>query len=286
VPIAQANDGMGSIRIPAACCGLVGIKPGRGVVPSNLGETSWLGMAENGPLATTVADAALMLSVLAADPTLAQPADPPTSRIAVSTRVPMTATPLDRHWAAATAETADLLRAAGHAVTQADPPYGQSLPNTEIMLWTAGTELDARSLRDRGELAVRTSRHAAVGKLALKLGAEHSKARDRWRQRATDFFAHRDVLITPALAQPPVPAKAWARRGWLANLWSNARYAPFAAPWNLVGWPAMTVPAGLAPNGLPLAVQLVSTPGNESLLLSLAGQLEQLRPWPRIAAKS
>jgi amidase len=243
-------------------------------------------MAENGPLATTVADAALMLSVLAADPTLAQPADPPTSRIAVSTRVPMTATPLDRHWAAATAETADLLRAAGHAVTQADPPYGQSLPNTEIMLWTAGTELDARSLRDRGELAVRTSRHAAVGKLALKLGAEHSKARDRWRQRATDFFAHRDVLITPALAQPPVPAKAWARRGWLANLWSNARYAPFAAPWNLVGWPAMTVPAGLAPNGLPLAVQLVSTPGNESLLLSLAGQLEQLRPWPRIAAKS
>jgi amidase len=63
----------------------------------------------------------------------------------------------------------------------------------------------------------------------------------------------------------------------------NARYAPFAAPWNLAGWPAMAVPAGLAPDGLPLSVQLVSRPGTESLLLGLAATLERLRPWPRTA---
>jgi amidase len=91
------------------------------------------------------------------------------------------------------------------------------------------------------------------------------------------------VLVTPALAQPPIAAKAWSRRGWLTNVLVNARYAPFAAPWNLAGWPAMSVPAGLDPRGLPLAVQLVAPPGGEAQLLAIAAQLQQLRPWPRLA---
>jgi amidase len=78
-------------------------------------------------------------------------------------------------------------------------------------------------------------------------------------------------------------SKAWADRGWFTNVWSNAHYAPFAAPWNLAGWPAMAVPAGLAPNGMPLSVQLVARPGGEPMLLALAAQLEQLRPWQRVA---
>ncbi len=86
VPVAHANDGMGSIRIPAACCGLVGIKPGAGVVPSDLGNGSWFGMAENGPLATTVDDAALLLSVMAAAPGLARRVSPGSLRIALSTQ--------------------------------------------------------------------------------------------------------------------------------------------------------------------------------------------------------
>ena len=80
-----------------------------------------------------------------------------------------------------------------------------------------------------------------------------------------------------------MPARAWAQLGWLANVWSNARYAPFAAPWNLAGWPAMTVPAGLDPDGLPVAVQLVAPPGGEARLLAVAAQLERARPWPRTA---
>ncbi|MDT4930325.1 MAG: amidase [Pseudonocardiales bacterium] len=284
VPLAHSNDGMGSIRIPAACCGLVGIKPGSGVVPADLGNGSWFGMAENGPLATTVEDAALMLSVLADRPGLALLDDDlRVLRIAVSTKVPAAGTPLDKHWAAATRESGDLLDKAGHVVVDADPPYGQSLILSEGVRWVAGTELDARLVRDRSALAARTRRHAAAGRLALAARLPREKGRRRWQERAEAYFVHHDVLITPTLAQPPVLAKAWAARGWLPNLWSNARYAPFAAPWNLAGWPAMSVPAGLDPNGLPLAVQLVGRPGTERLLLGLAAQLERLRPWPRTA---
>ncbi len=283
VPIAHGNDGMGSIRIPAACCGLVGIKPGSGVVPSDLGNGSWFGMAENGPLTTTAADAALMLSVLAGRPGLATMQEPGRLRIAVSCAAPVAGTPVDRHRAAATRETAGLLRGAGHSIEDADPPYGQVLGLSQIVRWTAGTELDASMLADRSELAARTRRHAAAGRVAVSLGLPREQGRRRWQKRAEQFFARYDVLITPTLAQQPPKAKAWAERGWLANVWSNARYAPFAAPWNLAGWPAASVPAGLDPDGLPLAVQLVGKPGSEGLLLALAAQLEQLRPWPRTA---
>jgi amidase len=283
VPIAHSNDGMGSIRIPAACCGLVGIKPGSGVVPADLGNGSWFGMAENGPLATTVADVALMFSVLADRPELAVIGDPGRLRVAVSTRVPAAATPLDKHWREATIATGELLRGAGHAVATADPAYGQTLILSEVVRWTVGTELDAQLVADRSLLARRTRRHAAVGRAMARAGFPRERSQVKWRQRAERFFADHDVLITPTLSQQPVEAREWSQRGWLANLWSNARYAPFAAPWNLAGWPAMSVPAGLSPTGMPLAVQLVGRPGSEATLLAVAAQLEQLRPWPRTA---
>jgi len=283
VPVAHGNDGMGSIRIPAACCGLVGIKPGLGVVPAHLGNGSWFDMAENGPLATTVADAALVLSVLAGRPELATVEAPPALRVAVSTRAPMPGTPVNRHRAAAARETGELLRAAGHEVGVAHPPYGQSLATSGIVRWTAGTELDARLLPHRERMEARNRRHAAVGRAVLRLGYPKSKGRTRWQQRAGRFFERFDVLVTPALAQPPLRARDWGERGWLANVWANARYAPFAAPWNLAGWPAMTVPAGLDPDGLPVAVQLVAPPGGEARLLAVAAQLERARPWPRTA---
>jgi amidase len=286
VAIAHGNDGMGSIRIPAACCGLVGIKPGSGIVPSDLGDGSWFGLSENGPLATTVADTALMLSVLADRPGLARLFEPGQLRIAVSTLVPMLGTPLDPQWAAAARASADLLRDEGHTVRDADPPYGQLLALSEMVRWTAGTEIDARGLRDRSQLVARTRAHAALGRLALRAHLPKEKGRRRWQARAEHFFADHDVLLTPALAQPPLAADAWAGRGWFANVWANTRYAPFAAPWNLAGWPAMSVPAGVDSRGLPLAVQLVAKPGAEGQLLAVAAQLEVLRPWPRLAPRT
>jgi amidase len=283
VPVAHGNDGMGSIRIPAACCGLVGIKAGLGVVPADLGNGSWFAMAENGPLATTVADCALTLSVLADRPDLATVAGPPAARIAWSTLVPMEGVRLDPQWAEATRRSASLLREAGHTIEHADPPYGRTIGLAEIVRWTAGTELDARLLPDRSQLARRTARHAALGRWALRAGLPREQGRRAWRERAERFLDAHDVLITPALARAPVEAAAWASRSWWANVWSNSRYAPFAAPWNLAGWPAMSVPAGTDRRGQPLAVQLVAKPGGEARLLSVAAQLEQLRPWSRIA---
>jgi amidase len=120
----------------------------------------------------------------------------------------------------------------------------------------------------------------------MRIGLPKEHGRRSWQQRAERFFADHDVLMTPGLAQPPIAAKAWAQGSWLHKVLADGRYAPFAAPWNVAGWPAMSVPAGLDPRGLPLAVQLVAPPGGEGQLLALAAQLEQLRPWPRVAESS
>lgn len=283
VPVAHGNDGMGSIRIPAACCGLVGIKGGHGVVPSELGDNSWFGMAENGPLATTVADCALVFSVLAGRPELATPDEPRALRIAVSTKNPVQGLPVHRSWSDAARDAATVLRTAGHTVRQANPHYGQSLGPAMIARWAAGTAQDARLLANPERMANRTKRHASIGRLVLRVGSPKDKPRDAWQQRATVFFAEHDVLITPALTQSPPKADRWAERGWLANISSNLRYATFAAPWNMAGWPAMSVPTGIGADGMPRAVSLVGRPGSEATLLGLAAQLERLRPWQRTA---
>ncbi|SDJ01782.1 amidase [Frankineae bacterium MT45] len=283
VAIAHGNDGMGSIRIPAACTGLVGIKPGLGVVVSELGNGSWFDMAENGPLATTVADCALMLSVLAGDPALAEVGEVAGLRVGVSVKPPQVGLPVDRHWAATAQVTGELLAGAGHEVRRAEIRYPMRFGPASLSRWFAGTQLDVSTLPDTSMLSKRTKRQARWGRMVLAVGGPRDGAREVWRRAAEKYFADVDVLLTPTLAQPPIEALAWSERGWLANVVSNVRYAPFAAPWNLLGWPAMAVPAGVHPGGLPLSVQLVARPGAEGMLLALAGQLEQLRPWSRVA---
>jgi amidase len=284
VAVGHGNDGMGSIRIPAACCGLVGIKPGLGVVPSDLWNGSWFGMAENGPLGTTVADVALVLSAMADDPALAAVRPPPEAlRVAVSVRSPALGTPVDSAWSNAARRTADALAGAGHRVLETDPPYSTNLMLSATTRWMVGTALDTELLANPMWLEARVARHAALGRRLQRRGYPKEEGRARWRRAAEAFFADHDVLLTPALAQRPIAAVPWGRRSWLANVTSNSRYAPFAAPWNLAGWPAMTVPAGMHPAGTPLAVQLVARPGGEALLLSVAAQLEQLQPWTRLA---
>ena len=285
VAAAHGNDGMGSIRIPSACCGLVGLKAGLGTVPSDIGNGSWFDMAENGALTTTVADSALLLSVLAGRPELAGAAAtaPSGLRVAVSVKAPTPATPVDPAYAGAARQTGELLAAAGHTVDQRELCYPTSVGLAGLARWFAGTELDARLLVDRTRLEPRTRRHAAAGRLALRAGLLRPGARAAWQAAAESFFADYDVLVTPALAQLPLASASWGGRGWLANLRANAAYAPFAAPWNLAGWPALAMPAGTHPSGLPLSVQLIARPGGEALLLAVAGQLESLRPWARTA---
>ncbi|MEG3627977.1 amidase [Streptomyces poriticola] len=280
VPLALGNDGMGSLRIPAANCGLVTLKPGRGVVPAGIGEGDWFGMAENGPLATTVEDARLMLTVLA-DGALPRPETAVTHRIAVSLRSPVAGVTVGRPYAAAAREAAGVLMKAGHQVRRADPPYPVALGLTSLVQWTAGTSVDARGLDPR-LLARRTRVHAAVGRRFTR-AAVAGRGRQRLRERLEPFFAEYDVLLTPALARRSPQSAPWHERGWLRNVAANTAYSPFTPPWNLTGWPAMSVPFGTLPSGAPCAVQLVGLPGSEAELMGLAEQLETLRPWRRTA---
>ncbi|GAA2314040.1 amidase [Streptomyces hawaiiensis] len=278
VPIALGNDGMGSLRIPAANCGLVTIKPGQGVVPTGEGDSTWFGMAENGPLATTVEDARLMFSVLAGIEPGPVPA-PGDLRIAVSLRSPLAGVTISRPYAAAARDAAGLLMRAGHQVRRADPPYPMSLATTSLTHWTAGTAADARPLDPR-LLTRRTRVHARLGRPFLRT-VSSGASRERLRRRLEPFFAEHDVLLTPALARRSPKAGPWHERGWLSNVLANTNYSPLTPAWNLTGWPAMSVPCGTLPSGAPCAVQLVGRPGTESQLLALAGQLEERNPWQR-----
>jgi amidase len=287
VSVAHGNDGMGSIRGPAGNCGLVGIKPGGGVVPQDIGFDAWGGMSQNGPLATTVADTALMLSVMAGRPELAnvcEPAHP--LRIAIAADEPSPLVKLDPEWRRAAERTAEVLRAAGHTVTETTFPYDPN-PLPLLARWFAGTEADARGL-DPALLNPRTRTHARLGRIARRLGMLSPKPVDRSRAKITRFFDDYDVLITPTLAQSGPKAELWHKRDWFANLVSNIRYAPYQATFNLLDWPAASVPAGWhSKDGVPLGVQIVAPPhpdaAGEALILSVALQLERLQPWPRVA---
>ncbi|MFC7309679.1 amidase [Streptomyces monticola] len=272
------NDGMGSLRIPAANCGLVGLKPGPGTVPRDLGG-GWFGMSENGPLATTTEDARLMLSVLAdTPPPGASPAPP---RIAVSTRSPLAGVPVTHAYATAAREAGKVLAGVGHRVAAADPPYPVWLGAVALAHWTAGTHRDAEGL-DPQRLAPRTRKHAAMG--ARMVGSvERGERREQLRRRLEPFFTAHDVLLTPALARRGPHAGPWHERGWVRNLLTNTRCSPLTPPWNLTGWPALTLPFGYLSSGAPCAVQLVGAPGKEYELLAVAAELEERRPWQRTA---
>lgn len=123
----------------------------------------------------------------------------------------------------------------------------------------------------------------AVGAVLGAAGAGSDRARDAWVDRLEGFFDDYDVLLTPTLAQSPPPSRGWNDRSWIANVWRDSNYAPFAARFNLAAVPAASVPWGIDTGGLPLAVQLVAWRGGEQLLIELAAQLESLHPWPRFA---
>lgn len=291
VAVAHAADGMGSIRIPAANCGLVGLKPGAGLVPADMGAHSWFGMSENGPLATTVADAALVLSVMAGRPALAEVAAPRSLRIGLATGIPTPLAQLDPAWKAAADAAAATLRAAGHDVVELAIPYPAD-PLPVLARWFAGAADDAaHEGLDVRRLEPRVRAHVRAGRVLRRIGGLRPGPVDRLRARVEAATADVDIILTPGLAQPGPLAEGWHRRGWVANLRANIGYAPYAALWNLLGWPAAAVPAGWHERAqVPVSVQLVAHPAaggqGEALLLSVAAQLEAASPWTRVAARA
>ena len=204
-------------RPPAA--GWSASSPASGVVPSELGNGSWFDMAENGPLATTVADCALLLSVLADRPELAEVAEPGALRIAVSTRSPDAgAAGATGSWAEAAAAAGALLREAGHTVRQAEPavrPAAAGRPRSPAGWPAPSWTPRARRDRSRARAPHPPARRGSAGWCCAP-GCPRDTGRQRWQRAAERFFADHDVLITPALAQSPL---ARGRRGRSAAGW-------------------------------------------------------------------
>jgi amidase len=284
LPVAQASDGGGSIRIPAAWCGLFGIKPGPGIVPLAGGLTEhWFGMSQWGPLATTVADGALLLDVLAGVDRYRDVRPPSRSlRIAVSTRAPAAGVRTDRQVRAAAEAAGETLRRAGHTITLTDPPAPVGLAMAFLHRFFAGIAFEVDDLKLPIEkLEPRTQRMVRIGRWLLRRRPVGSA--DVWRERFTAWFGDYDALITPTTARPGVPADGWMDKSLPATLQNGTNYTAFTQPWNVASFPAASVPAGLTEDGFPIGAQLVAPRGGEALVLSIAAQLEEIAPWPRHA---
>jgi amidase len=294
VPIASASDGAGSIRIPAACCGLFGLKPQRGRVSLAPDLEHWNGLSVNGCVSRTVLDTALWLDVVSggseepgapASPErpFAESARTPPGKLRVvySTAAPRAVAPptVDEVAKGAVAETAEVLRSLGHDVAPRDPEWG-GIGNNMVPRYLRGIAEDFARVPRPERLERRTRAMARLGRTipdSVFKGARRAREADAARVDAV--FDSCDVLMTPVMGGTAIPVRRWEGRGALWTLLGMSRFYPYCIPWNHLGNPSMAVPAGFAADGMPLSVQIVGRPGDEATLLSLAAQLEAERPW-------
>jgi len=272
VAAALASDGGGSIRIPASCCGLVGLKPTRDLVSLAPEQEHWYGLSVAGCLTRTVADTVAVLNVLQDTPL--EVSDPGRLRVAWSLKG-LTPVLVDPQVKAALHDVVRRLDRLGHDVVQADPRY-DGLLESFVVRYAAGTAQDHAALHHPHATERRTRAVAAVGRrLSGRALARARRLGDTASVRLSRVPGGADVLVIPTLPAPP-PRVGYLRG--VQTLLRAPRWAPFTAPWNVTGQPALSVPAGFSSEGLPIGVQLVGPPGSESLLLSVAAQLEQAEP--------
>lgn len=307
LPFAPGSDGGGSVRIPAAACGLLGLKPGRGLVPAGESSGDPAGLVVAGPLARTAADAALLLDALtreaggsvgnvgsAGSGYLDAVADPPPRlRIGLS---------LDSPWSGifpftpepdaldALAVGVRLLTAAGHDVVETTIRYDNRYPDAFTTAWTAGVGA-ARIPPQREALLTpltRTFRRRAQQRSAAKLNESLAFLRQFQRDTMTQYAAW-DLILTPSLAQTPRPVgwftgSAHGDGHWPVSEWAGdadgdyrkqCEFAPWSSMVNVCGLPAVSIPVHRTGTGggLPMGIQLIGPMGSEALLLQVAAQL-------------
>jgi amidase len=289
---ATASDGGGSIRIPAACCGVFGLKPQRGRVSLMPDAEHWHGLTVAGAVTRSVLDTALFLdSVVGPARGDAYSPPPPPRPFAESARtkpgklrVALSLKPATLAWVGGEARqaargTAELLGLLGHEVSERDPRYGELL-HLALPRYLRGIHDDTERMAHPERLERRSRAMASLGarvgpsRLARARAAEAARA-----ARINEVFADNDVLLTPAAPSLPPRLGRVHRRGVLRTFAETGNFVCFTLPWNLTGQPAAAVPAGFSDEGVPLSVQLVGRPNDEGVLLSLAAQLEAERPW-------
>jgi amidase len=186
---------------------------------------------------------------------------------------------LDPRCRTAVEETAELLGSLGHEVNPRGPKWG-TVGNGVSVLYMRGVADDARQLPNRERLGRQVNGIARMGSLIPDSVVKRTKAAiPKHARRLNAIFDEADVLLLPVIGEPPVPIGKWDSRSGMWTLTGMTRRTGFGPPWNYVGNPAASVPAGFTEDGLPLSVQLVGRPDDEATLLSLAAQLEAERPW-------
>lgn len=304
VPMAHASDGGGSIRAPAAWCGLYGMKPSRARNPAgpDMGE-SLNGFSSNHCVSRSVRDSAALLDATSGpepgDPYhVAAPEHPFLEdagrapgplRIAVSTRAP-NGVPVDPEWVSATEQAARLLADLGHRVEEAAPEYDvEALFAAWRVIVGAVLSVQVTSYADgkgiKDPLALLEPVNAAwVEEGKRRTAAEYFRAemvQHGIGRRVGGFFARYDILLTPAMAGPPPKLGMLAgNRADLDSFYPRMFGAtPFTAVFNATGGPAASIPFGLSAAGTPIGVQIGADLGRDGLIFALSGQIERARPW-------
>ena len=293
VPFAMGGDGGGSIRVPAAACGIFGLKPQRGRVTDAPLRHPWWALGTTGPLTRSVRDSALVYDVIrgplpsdrfrAAEPrtSFTQAVDDGAGRLRIgwSTRSPVRGLRPDPEHVQAVREMATTLAGLGHRVEEVEPQYPEV--TGPFLVQYLGAIRRESALVERPELLERRTRETArLGawirpgtiEWAIRQGEKASASIDR-------VFARCDLLLTPVMATRPPLAGAVQGLGTVRSLLRSLPVSAYAALWNVTGNPAASVPAGFADDGLPLAVQVVGRSDDEPTILAVAAQLEQTLGW-------
>ena len=305
VPFAHANDGGGSIRIPAACCGLFGLKPTRARNPMgpDFGD-SRSGIAAEHAVTRTVRDSAALLDATAGpdvgDPYWAPPparpfleevgAPPGKLRIAF-TAVASSGAPVHEDCARAVRDAAALCESLGHHVEEAEPEVGDPMHFTHafLTLWSSGVSMTVQSIAETLKKLPQREDFESLTWGLHEMGREYSapdyllavKHLQRTSRDIARFFTSYDVLITPTTNEPPVPLGTFEAPpdSPLTAIFRSGGFASFTALYNVTGQPAASIPLFWNDAGLPIGTHLVGRFGDEATLLRLSAQLEEAHPW-------
>lgn len=295
-PVGLGSDSAGSIRVPAAFCGLFALAPSRGRISTMPQPEHWHGLTVLGGLARSVVDVALFDDALRGpapgdrhtppepEISFAEAAirEPGPLRVAVSLKGTLLGIRPGAVARRAVEQTAELLRSLGHRLVERDPKYGQlSAGITARSL--AGIADEAAKLDHPERLENRARHMAALGRRLHGRALRRAKRREPLvAQRVNAIFTDHDLLLTPVTAIQPGAIEQWHHAGAFRTLIGGGPYVTYTAVWNYLGQPAASVPTGLDENGLPTAVQLAGPPGSETTIISLAAQIEHAHPWTHL----